>query len=117
MTDSRLVYSTDGTSSRDLREAAPRRRKPARSRSGSVPDDGVVRISREKAGRRGKEVTVIRGLRGSAADLRSIASDLKRACGSGGSVKDGIVEIQGDHRQAVVRLLEKKGLSAKIAGG
>ncbi|MFQ5381747.1 MAG: translation initiation factor [Dehalococcoidia bacterium] len=117
MDNSRLVYSTDGSSSRDLRKPSAGRRKSAPTRRRPVPDDGVVRVSREKAGRRGKEVTVIRGLRGSQTDLRGIASELKRACGSGGSVKDGAVEIQGDHRESVVALLERKGLVVKLAGG
>lgn len=80
-----------------------------------LPDDGVVRVFREKGGRRGKTVTVVRGLpRG---DLAPVASTLKRLCGAGGAVKEGAVEIQGDHREAVVARLQADGYRAKAAGG
>jgi translation initiation factor 1 len=82
-----------------------------------VPDDGIVRIFREKGGRGGKIVTVVRGLPGGPAELRQIAADLKRQCGAGGAVKDGVVEIQGDHRQAVAARLQAHGLRVKLAGG
>jgi translation initiation factor 1 len=102
------VYSTaDG----DLRRSADRGgRQPP-----TPPTDGVVRVSREVSGRRGKTVTVVRGL--PARDLAAIASDLKRLCGSGGSAKDGVVEIQGDHRPKVVARLEAQGYRVKLAGG
>jgi translation initiation factor 1 len=74
----------------------------------------VVRVFREKGGRGGKVVTVVRGLSG---DLAAVARDLKRQCGSGGAVRDGAVEIQGDHRDKVVARLEAQGHRVKIAGG
>ncbi len=109
MGESRRVYSTsDG----DLRKASgsktPERAAP------SVPNDGVVRVSRETGGRRGKTVTVVRGI--PPRDLTAVASDLKRLCGSGGSAKDGVVEIQGDHRPKVVARLEAQGYRVKLAG-
>jgi translation initiation factor 1 len=79
--------------------------------------DGVVRVRREIAGRRGKPVTTIAGVPLAEADLRELASELKRICGSGGSVKDGVIEIQGDHRDAIVPLLEARGFRVKLAGG
>ena len=106
MSESRRVYSTaDG----DLRKAAGRREAPP------PPNDGIVRVSRETSGRRGKTVTVVRGI--PPRELASVASDLKRQCGSGGSAKDGVVEIQGDHRPKVVARLEAQGYRVKLAGG
>jgi translation initiation factor 1 len=76
-----------------------------------------VRIRRETQGRGGKTVTTISGL-GLASDaLRDLASDLKRRCGTGGAVKDWVIEIQGDHREAIVAELEQRGYKVKLAGG
>ncbi len=110
MSDDRLVYSTDGG---DQRRSKPRGgTKPV---SGPpLPLDGMVRVFREKGGRGGKTVTVVRGLDG---DLAAVASDLKRHCGSGGAVKGGTIEIQGDHREKVVARLKSSGYRAKLAGG
>lgn len=74
-----------------------------------------MRVFREKSGRGGKVVTVVRGL--PAADVTAVASDLKRHCGSGGAAKAGAVEIQGDHREKVARRLEGQGYRVKLAGG
>ena len=110
MAESLRVYSTaDG----DLRKPAPRERM--RRTSPPAPGDGIVRVSRETSGRRGKTVTVVRGL--PSRELASVASDLKRQCGSGGAVKEGVVEIQGDHRPKVVARLESQGYRVKLAGG
>lgn len=108
MGNDRLVYSTgDGDQRRASRETTP-------ARGPQLPDDGVVRVFREKGGRGGKTVTVIRGLGG---DRAAVASDLKRLCGSGGSVKDGAIEIQGDHREKVIARLQAAGHRVKAAGG
>ena len=80
----------------------------------ALPKDGVVRVFREKGGRGGKTVTVVRGLDG---DLGGLASDLKRHCGSGGPVKGDAIEIQGDHREKVVARLQAAGYRVKVAGG
>lgn len=81
--------------------------------------DGVVRVSRETAGRKGKGVTVVRGLPLDDAALAACAKQLKAACGSGGTVKDGVVEIQGDHADKVVAWLKARpeGWIVKRAGG
>jgi translation initiation factor 1 len=81
----------------------------------ALPGDGIVRVFREQGGRRGKVVTVVRGL--IAADLPGVATDLKRLCGSGGTVKNGTLEIQGDHREKVAARLESRGYVVKLAGG
>jgi translation initiation factor 1 len=113
--DGRLVYSTEsGDHRRDVRgrKTSPTEATPAGPR---LPDDGVVRIFREKGGRGGKVVTVIRGL--PAADLATVASELKKLCGSGGSAKSDAVEIQGDHREKVAARLQARGYRVKLAGG
>ena len=109
MAESRLVYSTEGGDRRRRREGDNRSAGPR------LPNDGVVRVFREKGGRRGKTVTVVRGL--PAGQLGSVAGELKRLCGSGGAVKDGAVELQGDHREKVAARLEAKGYRVKLAGG
>ena len=109
MPNSRLVYSTDDGDQRNRRGA--RDETPQRD----TPADGIVRVSREKGGRRGKVVTVVRGLPGR--DAQTAAGDLKRLCGAGGAVKDGSVEIQGDHREKVADRLRAAGYQVKLAGG
>lgn len=79
--------------------------------------DGIVRVQRESKGRGGKTVTVITGLPGADEAIKALATDLKRRCGTGGTVKDGTIEIQGDHRGMLVAELEKKGFKVKLAGG
>lgn len=79
--------------------------------------DGVVRIRRETKGRGGKTVTVISGLPLDSSGVKKLAGELKRFCGAGGALKDGIIEIQGDHCGAVLQELERRGFRAKRAGG
>ena len=97
--NSRLVYSTE-TGRIDEPKAAPVRPK----------GDGVVRIQRQTSGRKGKGVCLITGV-----DLDD--AELKKKCGCGGAVKDGIIEIQGDKRDLLKSLLEAKGMKVKLAGG
>jgi translation initiation factor 1 len=95
------------------------RSKPV-SAAGSRPAAPVaarVRVGREVAGRGGKAVTVIRGLPFAEPQLTELATRLKKLCGAGGAVKDGAIEIQGDHRDRLVAELCKLGLEAKRAGG
>jgi translation initiation factor 1 len=77
----------------------------------------VVRVSRETAGRKGAGVTVITGLPLNGADLSALASELKKRCGSGGTARDGRIEIQGDHRDLLVTELGQRGYRVKRAGG
>jgi translation initiation factor 1 len=102
--NTRLVYSSQGGRVRE-RDSAP---------AVAGGGDGIVRVSRTKAGRKGKTVTLVTGL--PPADLGTVASELKKACGSGGAVKDGTVEIQGDHRDRIVAALETR-YRVKRAGG
>jgi len=108
------VYSTRGGRVRQPEEHPSNSdRPPAKS---PVPNDGVIRIFRERGGRNGKVVTVVRGLPPGAA-LLALAANLKRICGAGGTVKDGVLEIQGDHRDRLAGDLRTQGYTVKLAGG
>lgn len=78
---------------------------------------GAVRVARQTQGRAGKAVTVISGLPLTGAELEQLATELKRRCGSGGTVRDGTIEIQGEHRDALVAELARRGITAKRSGG
>ena len=106
--DSRLVYS-----SKEGRIASKKDPEPPRRPRG----DGIVRVRREVKGRRGKTVTTIEGVPLPDDDLRELGSELKRRCGTGGSVKDGVIEIQGDHRDTLITELAGRGYTVKRAGG
>ncbi len=89
-----------------------------REEAAAVPlGDGIVRVGRETKGRKGKGVTVITGLPLGAKGLRKLAKHLKRKCGAGGTVKDGAIEIQGDHRETLLEELRKEGYTPKRSGG
>lgn len=79
--------------------------------------DGIVRIHRETKGRKGKGVTLIKGLPLDANALKALAKTMKQQCGTGGAVKEGVIEIQGDQREILKVLLEKKNYTVKLAGG
>ena len=79
--------------------------------------DGVVRIARETKGRKGKGVTLVQGLPLAADALKTLAKELKQMCGSGGTLRDGVVEIQGDHRDRLAKALSAKGYTVKKVGG
>lgn len=79
--------------------------------------DGIVRIGRETKGRKGKGVTVITGVPLDDPELKELGKELKAKCGSGGTVKDGIIEIQGDHRDALLEDLRNRGWVVKRTGG
>lgn len=79
--------------------------------------DGVARVSRETKGRGGKAVTVVHGLPLPASELAALGKRLRTACGAGGTCKDGVLEVQGDHAERVVAWLNQQGLRAKRAGG
>ncbi len=81
------------------------------------PIDGIVRVSLDTKGRKGKGVTVVKGVPLDAASLTQLGKQLKASCGSGGTVKDGVIEVQGDHRDTVIAALQKQGYTVKRAGG
>ena len=111
-----LVYSTDAG------RMCPACREPVAQctckRNKALPTgDGIVRVSRETKGRGGKAVTLVKGVLVDAAALDQLGKQLKAACGSGGTVKDGVIEVQGDHVDRVVAALQKLGHKVKRAGG
>jgi translation initiation factor 1 len=112
-----LVYSTEGG------RMCPACRQPLAAcacaqRSAAPAGDGMVRVSRESKGRGGKTVTLVRGLALESAALAALGKRLRSACGSGGTVKDGVLEIQGDHAERVLALLLAEGVAnVKRAGG
>jgi translation initiation factor 1 len=112
-----LVYSTDSgrmcPACRQPQALCSCHAKTARLSGG----DGPVRVSRETKGRGGKAVTVVRGLALDAAALADLGKRLRSACGAGGTVKDGTIEVQGDHAERVIGLLKAEGLAVKRAGG
>ncbi len=79
--------------------------------------DGVVRVGRETKGRKGKGVTLVSGIPLPTEGLKALASELKQKCGTGGTLKDGVIEIQGDHRDALIELLKIRGWTVKRSGG
>ena len=106
--DARIVYSTtDG----DLRKA----RDPGLTARRA--DGDRVKVRREIAGRRGKAVTTVSGVPVGDADLKALAGRLKKRCGVGGSVKEGVIEIQGDHRDVVMEILKAEGYTPVLSGG
>ncbi|MFO7849724.1 MAG: hypothetical protein R6V67_07165 [Spirochaetia bacterium] len=135
--DEDIVYSTEEG---DLRGGSKGKKKGRKNSSGGTPpsgnstgrkhssgsgettgpsvdNDGSVKVRREKKGRKGKTVTAVYGVPLTGDELKELGKKLKQACGSGGSVKEGVIEIQGDETDRVIALLKKEGFSAKRAGG
>lgn len=111
-----LVYSTDqGRLCPDC--GKPKASCICKKKSATPTGDGVVRIQRQINGRGGKTVTVITGLALEDAPLKALAKELKQRCGTGGAIKDGAIEIQGDHRETLRDELQKRGLTVKLSGG
>ena len=79
--------------------------------------DGIVRVGRETKGRKGKGMTVVTGIPLATDELRGLAKKLKQKCGTGGTVKDGTIEIQGDHRDLLMKELQDLGYTVKRTGG
>ncbi|USH05600.1 stress response translation initiation inhibitor YciH [Grimontia kaedaensis] len=104
--NSRLVYSTDAGRIKEEKQA------PVREKG-----DGIVRVQRQTKGRKGKGVCLVTGLDIDDTALKLVAAELKKVCGCGGAVKDGVIEIQGDKRDQIKAYLEKKGHTVKLAGG
>ena len=115
---SALVYSTEAGGRMCPDCGAPMAQCRCKQIKARAPaTDGIVRVSHETKGRKGKGVTVVKGLALDAAALAALGKQLKTACGSGGTVKEGIIEIQGDHRELVIAALSKQGYTVKRAGG
>lgn len=113
--NSKLVYSTESG------RMCPSCRQPLAEctckTSAVIKGDGVVRVSRQSKGRGGKTVTLVKGLALDAMALAVLGKQLRTACGTGGTVKDGVIEVQGDHCDLVMEVLAKQGHDPKRAGG
>lgn len=123
----RLVYSSErgrvcpacgrSESRCHCRGKGARARMQARDTAAATrASDGIVRVGRSTKGRKGKVVTTITGVPLEADELASLAGDLKRRCGTGGALKDGVIEIQGEHRDTLVAELAKRGFEVKRVG-
>lgn len=114
---SRLVYSSESG------RICPTCNKPVagcvcrKPKAFTPPSDGVVRVGRETKGRKGKGMTLITGVPLPSDELKKLAKELKQKCGTGGTLKDGVIEIQGDHREKLIELLQAKGWTVKRSGG
>ena len=115
----RLVYSTESGRicpgcGQPVAACICRQQQQAAARPAT---DGIVRVSLDTKGRKGKGVTVVKGVALDDPALALLGKRLKSACGSGGTTKDGVIEIQGDHRETVIALLQKEGMTVKRARG
>ncbi|MEM7391200.1 MAG: translation initiation factor Sui1 [Verrucomicrobiota bacterium] len=111
-----LVYSTEHG------RMCPPCNKPVeactcRKKKSAPKGDGIVRVGRETKGRKGKGMTVITGVPLPPDQLRDLGKELKKQCGTGGTVKNGVIEIQGDHRDALIEVLKERGWTVKRTGG
>ena len=117
----RLVYSTESgricPGCGQPVAACICRRQQQQQAAARPATDGIVRVSLDTKGRKGKGVTVVKGVALDDPALALLGKRLKSACGSGGTTKDGVIEIQGDHRETVIALLQKEGMTVKRAGG
>ncbi len=111
-----VVYSTDSAFQKRCQRCGSYPCRCPKPKS-LPPQQQNPRIFRDRKGRGGKTVTVIRDLQLSPTDLKTLGKELKQKCGSGGAIKDGNIEIQGDHRDKVLDELQKLGYQAKLAGG
>lgn len=121
MNDTRLVYSTESgricpSCGRPTGKCTCKKKKAVKIQS-VYTYDGVVRIRRDVKGRKGKTVTAVFGVPLKDKELKEFAKILKRKCGTGGTVKDGVIIIQGDHRETLLKKIKQQGYTVKIAGG
>lgn len=115
--DYQVVYTTEDGAVCPACKKSKAKCSCAEARKLAVRGDGNVRIRRETNGRGGKTVSTVSGLPLNQGELTSLLKDLKRLCGAGGAIKDGVVEIQGDHCDLLLRELDKRGFRPKRAGG
>ena len=117
-----LVYSTEmgricSDCSQPVAQCQCAAHRLALAAASSAASDGVLRVLRETKGRGGKSVTLVRGLALDAAALSALGKQLKTACGSGGTAKDGLIQVQGDHVDTLMAALAKLGYAVKRSGG
>jgi translation initiation factor 1 len=128
MSEDELVYDSErgdlrggggGASKKGVQKQAGKRsgKRSPTSPAAQAAKDGKVRVTREKKGRGGKTVTVLYGLALPEEEMEVLAKELKKRCGAGGTVKGSSIEVQGDNAEAVLALLEARGITAVRAGG
>jgi len=124
MDDSRLVFSTETgricpECGKPVFACSCKKKKAVKADKQPIdhPNDGIIRIQREAKGRKGKIVTAVFNVPLENEELQKFAKVLKRRCGAGGSIKDGVIVIQGDHRRTLLDEIKKNGYTAKLAGG
>ncbi len=124
MNDNRLVYSTETgricpECGKPVSACVCKKKKGVKTgkQPAGYPNDGIIRIRREVKGRKGKTVTAVFGVPLDNGKIKKFAKTLKRRCGAGGAVKDGVIVIQGDHRKTLLDEIRKHGYTVKISGG
>jgi translation initiation factor 1 len=123
MSNNKTVWSSEQGDLRKKKDLAPNpslrsaSQSPARRGESIPPQQQTVYLHRETSGRRGSAVTLVKNLVLSADDLKTLARKLKQECGTGGTIKDGVIEIQGEQREKIAEILRKLGYKVKIAGG
>jgi translation initiation factor 1 len=121
MDNNRLVYSTESGrichSCKNPTGKCTCKKKKTTKKQSVYPNDGFVRIKREVKGRKGKTITAVFGVPLDDKKLKQFAKTLKSLCGTGGTVKDGVIIIQGDHRETLLNEITKEGYTVKLAGG
>ena len=120
MNNSQLVYSTEtgkicSSCQKPVSECTCKKKKSGSQTN--IKIDGIIRIQREVKGRKGKTMTTVSAFQLADDELKNLATQLKRRCGTGGSVKDGVIIIQGDHRDTLITELKERDYTVKLAGG
>ena len=123
MSNNKTVWSAEHGDQRKKKAIIPNpslrsaSQSPAGRGKSLPPQQQTIYLHRETSGRRGNAVTLVKNLILSADDLKALARKLKQECGTGGTIKDGVVEIQGEQREKIAEILRKLGYKVKIAGG
>ncbi len=121
MGNSKLVYSTESgricPSCGNPTATCACKKKKVKKKQQGYPNDGIIRIRREVKGRKGKTITALFGVPLEDTELKQFAKTLKNLCGTGGTIKDGVIMIQGDHRETILREIKKQGHTVKLSGG
>lgn len=123
MSNNKTVWSSEQGDLRKKKDHTPNPslRSAAQSPTGRgeslLPQQQTIYVHRESSGRRGNAVTLVKNLVLSAEDLKALARKLKQECGTGGTIKEGVIEIQGEQREKIADILRKLGYKVKIAGG
>jgi translation initiation factor 1 len=114
--ENRTVWSSEYGDLRKRKDLTPGP-SPTKRGESLPPAQQTVYLHRESSGRGGKAVTLVKNLVLSAEDMKSLAKKLKQECGTGGTIKDGVIEIQGEQRQKIAGILQRLGYKVKVAGG